>query len=75
MGLHWRDIMKNSDDLQSKHVLAWTWVVSPAPDLMALIPEDERRDLVCCYSARSPAVISARRWIGLSDLIGSACVK
>jgi hypothetical protein len=35
------------DQLQSKHVLAWTWVVSPAPDLMALVPESERRQLVC----------------------------
>jgi hypothetical protein len=47
MGQHWRDIIKNSDSLQSKHVLAWTWVISPAPDLMALIPEDQRRNLVC----------------------------
>lgn len=47
MGLHWRDIMKNSDSLQSKHVLAWTWVISPAPDLMALVPEEQRRNLVC----------------------------
>lgn len=47
MGLHWRDILKNSDDFQSKHVLAWTWVISPAPDLMALVPEEQRRDLVC----------------------------
>jgi len=47
MGLHWRDILKNSDQMQSKHVLAWTWVISPAPDLMALIPEHKRRDFVC----------------------------
>lgn len=47
MGLHWRDILKNSDELQSKHVLAWTWVISPAPDLMALVPEEQRRDLMC----------------------------
>ena len=47
MGIHWRDILTNSDDLQSKHVLAWTWVVSPAPDLMALVPENQRRDFVC----------------------------
>ncbi len=47
MGIHWRDILKNSDDLQSKHVLAWTWIVSPAPDLMALVPENQRRDFVC----------------------------
>lgn len=52
MGLHWRDIMKHSDALQSKHVLAWTWVISPAPDLMALIPEEERRDLVCDLTER-----------------------
>jgi hypothetical protein len=52
MGLHWRDILKNSDDLQSKHVLAWTWVISPAPDLMALVPEDQRRDLVCDLTER-----------------------
>lgn len=47
MGLHWHDILSNSDELKSKHVLAWTWVVSPAPELMALVPEDERRDFVC----------------------------
>jgi hypothetical protein len=52
LGLHWRDILKTSDDLQSKHVLAWTWVISPAPDLMALVPEDQRRDLVCDLTER-----------------------
>ena len=52
MGLHWRDIMKNSDLLQSKHVLAWTWVISPAPDLMELVPEEQRRDLVCDLTER-----------------------
>lgn len=50
MGVHWREILKNSDALQSKHVLAWTWVISPAPDLMALVPEEERRDLVCALT-------------------------
>lgn len=52
MGLHWCDIMKNSDLLQSKHVLAWTWVISPAPDLMELVPEEQRRDLVCDLTER-----------------------
>jgi len=52
MGLHWRDILKNSDQMQSKHVLAWTWVVSPAPDLMALVPEHKRRDFVCDLTER-----------------------
>jgi len=52
MGLHWRDIYRQSEQLQSKHVLAWTWVVSPAPDLMALVPEDQRRDFVCDLTER-----------------------
>jgi hypothetical protein len=33
-------------------VLAWTWVVSPAPDLMALIPEDKRPQVVCDLTER-----------------------
>jgi len=52
MGLHWREILKNSDHLKSKHVMAWTWVVSPAPDLMALVPEHKRRDFVCDLTER-----------------------
>ena len=52
MGIHWRDIMKNSDALQSKHVLAWTWVISPAPDLMALVPEEQRPELVLDLTER-----------------------
>lgn len=52
MGVHWREILQNSDALQSKHVLAWTWVVSPAPDLMALVPEAQRRDFVCDLTER-----------------------
>lgn len=46
MGVHHGEIYKNCDRLQSKHVLAWTWVISPAPDLMALVPEDQRRELL-----------------------------
>lgn len=47
MGLHWRDILSNSEQLKSQHVLAWTWIVSPSPELMALVPEVDRRDLLC----------------------------
>lgn len=46
LGKHYRDIYKQCDQLQSKHVLAWTWVISPAPDLMALVPEKRRRALL-----------------------------
>lgn len=52
LGLHYDQIFKSCDQLQSKHVLAWTWVISPAPDLMALVPEPERRDLVKDLSER-----------------------
>ncbi len=45
-GGNYGEILKACQDLQSKDVLAWTWVVSPAPALMALVPEDQRRDLV-----------------------------
>lgn len=46
MGVSYGEIFKNCDALQSKHVLAWTWVISPAPDLMELVPPDQRRELL-----------------------------
>lgn len=46
LGLHHRAIYQRCTALQSKHVLAWTWVISPAPDLMALVPAEERRALL-----------------------------
>ncbi len=52
LGTHYREIFENCDHLQSKHVLAWTWVVSPAPDLMALVPEEQRPQLVCDLTER-----------------------
>lgn len=46
LGIHHGEIYQQCNALQSRHVLAWTWVISPAPDLMALVPQDERRDLL-----------------------------
>lgn len=46
LGVHHREIYQNCAALQSQHVLAWTWVVSPAPDLMALVPQNQRRALL-----------------------------
>ena len=46
LGSNYGQILKTCQELQSKDVLAWTWVVSPAPDLMALVPEEQRRGLV-----------------------------
>jgi hypothetical protein len=52
LGAHYREIFGNCDRLKSPHVLAWTWVISPAPDLMALVPENERRDVVMDVTER-----------------------
>jgi hypothetical protein len=52
LGNNYRSILNNCTALGSKHVLAWTWIVSPAPDLMALVPEAMRRDLVIDLTER-----------------------
>ncbi|MBK8027752.1 MAG: hypothetical protein IPK19_41820 [Chloroflexi bacterium] len=52
LGRHYSEILRQCEALQSKHVLAWTWVISPAPDLMALVPAPERRDLLCDLTER-----------------------
>lgn len=52
LGRSYRAIQDACGALQSKHVLAWTWVISPAPDLMALVPDHLRRDLVIDLTER-----------------------
>jgi hypothetical protein len=52
LGQHYREIFDRCDALQSKHVLAWTWVVSPAPDVIVLVPARERCALVCELTER-----------------------
>lgn len=46
MGRHYGEIFKQCEALQSKHVLAWTWVISPDPELIALVPDYMRRGLL-----------------------------
>lgn len=46
MGHNYREIAQSCDRLGSDKVLAWTWVISPAPDLVALVPEGDREALV-----------------------------
>ncbi len=52
LGAHYREIFANCDRFKSQHVLAWTWVISPAPDLMALVPQDQRCALVMDVTER-----------------------
>jgi hypothetical protein len=46
LGVHHREIFARCEQLKSPHVLAWTWVISPAPDLMELVAPSQRRDLL-----------------------------
>ena len=46
LGQSWGEILSHCRQLSSKKVLAWSLVISPAPDLMTLVPEAQRRDLV-----------------------------
>ena len=52
LGVHHREILENCQQMQSPHVLAWTWVISPDPELMAHVPEKDRRELVCDLTER-----------------------
>jgi hypothetical protein len=42
MGNSHKTILQNCRNSQSEHVLAWTWVISPEPDVMSYIPEAKR---------------------------------
>lgn len=46
MGRHYGEIYKQCEAFHSKHVLAWTWVISPDPELMALVPDYMQRGLM-----------------------------
>jgi len=46
LGKDYRHILNNCGDLASERMLAWTWVISPDPSLMALVPEAAREELV-----------------------------
>lgn len=46
LGLHYKEILKNCTHLQSQEVLAWSYVISPEPDLMTLVPEKDRHPFI-----------------------------
>jgi hypothetical protein len=52
LGRHYREIFETCDELKSKHVLAWTWVLSPSPDVFTLAPEAQRRNLLADLTER-----------------------
>jgi hypothetical protein len=52
LGKHYGEIFTNCDRLRSQQVLAWTRVISPAPGLMLLVPEEQRRDVLMDVTER-----------------------
>lgn len=46
LGDNWRDVYQATSNLAGQYVLAHHMVISPAPDLMALVPEDLRQEIV-----------------------------
>jgi hypothetical protein len=52
LGRSHSEVLRRCLALQSQHVLAWTWVISPAPDLMALVPPAQRPALLAELTER-----------------------
>lgn len=46
LGSVWREVYENAGKLSGPYVLAHHLVIAPAPDLMALVPEELRQELV-----------------------------
>ncbi len=46
LGANWRAVYEHCSQLAGPYVLAHHLVISPAPDLMALVPETQRAELV-----------------------------
>jgi hypothetical protein len=46
LGSSWREVYANSGRYAGPYVLAHHFVIAPDPDLMALVPEGQRRDLL-----------------------------
>jgi hypothetical protein len=46
LGKNWYQIMENCEKLHGHYVEAWTWVINPSPQLMALVPEDQRQEVI-----------------------------
>lgn len=44
LGRNWREVFANSQQLAGQYILAHHFVLSPDPDLMALLPEETRCD-------------------------------
>ncbi len=46
LGRNWREVFANSQQLAGQYILAHHFVLSPDPDLMTLLPEHQRREVL-----------------------------
>jgi hypothetical protein len=46
LGANWQEVYANLTDLKGPYVLAHNMLISPAPDLMALVPDDLKHEVV-----------------------------
>jgi hypothetical protein len=67
LGQNYREIVNNCNRFSSNRLLAWTWVVSPAPDLMALVPERERPELVLTLTEEIVEAYYAARHVEMPE--------
>lgn len=67
LGMNYREILQNCDQLGSNSVLAWTLVVSPAPDLMALVPGEEREGLVMALTEQIVEAYYTARGVDVAE--------
>ncbi len=52
LGENWRQVWENCNALAGPYVLAHHLVIAPAPDLMALVPEDQRAEMARLVTER-----------------------
>jgi len=61
LGQDWRSILNACQEFRSNRVLAWTLVISPAPDLMALMPPEQRVEVLQKISEQTVEAYYAQR--------------
>jgi hypothetical protein len=63
LGSHWREVYENAGKLAGPYVLAHHMVIAPAPDLMALLPDSIKHEIVREVTERTIEAWHAARGI------------
>lgn len=67
LGANWREVYENAGSLSGPYVLAHHMVIAPAPDLMALVPEDLRQEIVREVTERTIESLFAARGLNIPE--------